>query len=129
MLSGATKALLAQVSPLCKEGVPAAPQDLTAFWVKSERAIRSLDPSYLDILDPMVFTGAHVRVFGLLLSGPLGWQQLNQNCIYSWDTFMMELERIFGLSTEQKMDQFFALKHKVDKTDYVFVLHVEQQHR
>ena len=93
MPSGATKALLAQITPLCKEEVPAAPQDLTAFWVKSERAIRLLDPSFSDIMDPMVFVGAHVRVFGLLLLGPLGWQQLNQNCIYSWDTFQMKVEK------------------------------------
>ena len=85
MPSGATKALLAQVTLLCKEEGPAAPQDLRAFWVKSERAIRLQDPCLWDIIDPMVFTGAHVRVFGSLLLGPLGWQQLNQNCIYSWD--------------------------------------------
>ena len=91
--------LLAQVTLLCEEGVQAALQDLTAFWVKSKRAISSLGPSFLDILDPMVFTWAHVRVFGPLLLGPLGWQQLNQNCIYSWDTFRMEVERVFGLST------------------------------
>ena len=77
MPSGATKELLAQVTPLCEDGVPAAPQDLTAFWVKSERAIKSLDPSFLDIMDPMVFMGAHVRVFVVLLLDPLGWQQLN----------------------------------------------------
>ena len=93
--------MLAQVTLLCKEGVLAAPQDLTAFWVKSEGAIRSLDPSFLYIMDPMAFTGAHVRVFGLLLLGPLGWQQLNQNFIYSWDTFRMEVERVFGLSPEK----------------------------
>ena len=87
MPSGVTKALLAQVIPLCEEGVPAALQDLTAFWVKSERAIRLLDPSFSDILDPIVFTGAHMGVFWPLLLGPLGWQQLNQSCIYSWDIF------------------------------------------
>ena len=97
---GATKVLLAQVSLLCEEGVLAALQNLTVFWVKSKRAVRSLDPYFLDILDPMVFTGAHMRVFGPLLLGPLGWQQLNQNCIYSWDTFRIEVERVFGLSTE-----------------------------
>ena len=41
----------------------------------------------------------------------------------------MEVERVFGLSTEQKMDQFLALKYETDETDHAFVLRVEQQRR
>ena len=73
MPAGAIKALLAQVEPLCKYGVPAEPQDLVSFWVCCEAAIKSLDASFLGLHDENLFIGAHVQLFAPLLLAPVGW--------------------------------------------------------
>ena len=45
--SDAIKALRAQFTPLAAQELP-EPQDLAAFWSSVERAIESLDPSFVD---------------------------------------------------------------------------------
>ena len=42
-----------------------------------------------------------------------------------WKDFKAETERIFGLSFEQKQEQFFALTKSEGEGDAAFVLRVE----
>ena len=55
MSAVARKALLAQHTPFATTELPSEPVDLAPFWAKVENAILSLDPSFKDLTNPLMF--------------------------------------------------------------------------
>ena len=70
----ARKALLAQYNYLAATELPPGPVDMAPFWANVESAIFSLDPSFRELKNPLMFTARHVGVFGPLVLGAVGWQ-------------------------------------------------------
>ena len=50
------KVLLAQYTPLAATELPSVLIDLAPFWAKVESAFLSLDPSFKDPTNPLMFT-------------------------------------------------------------------------
>ena len=73
--AGVTKAFLAQFKPLADNDLP-DPDDLSAWWIKVERALMSIDASFTweALHDPAQFGADEVAVLGPHIVGARGWQ-------------------------------------------------------
>ncbi len=120
------KALRTQVEPLADTVLP-APADLRAFWQKTTAAIKSIDPSFGSF--ELDFTFDHVQSFGPHVLGFAGWQQVASRGCRTWAQFVKEVELVFGLSSEQLEEQFFALEKRRDESSAAFVMRVEMERR
>ena len=54
--AAARKSLLVQFTPLTSVSLPMEPKDLTAFWATVKSMLKSLDETYKDLANPLLFT-------------------------------------------------------------------------
>ncbi len=67
--------------------------------------------------------------FGPHVLGFLGWQQVAAKPPKNWHALMTEVEVVFGISSEQLEERFFALEKRRDESSAQFVLRVEMERR
>ena len=71
------------ITRLAKEGDVPAKQDLSMFWAKVERAIKSLDSSI--VLEDLDYN--HISHLGPLILGDMIWAEFKNKDYLSWDEF------------------------------------------
>ena len=67
------KQLQAKFTPITTDKLPAESQDLTAFWVTVELALKSPEKMFKDLEDPITCHTGRIVTFTLLVPGMLGW--------------------------------------------------------
>lgn len=73
-----------------------------------EETIKSLSPDFADLdhdLDP-----SQIHNLAPTLLGAVGAQQVDYRAIFSWPAFKLAVDKVFGLSREQLMSRFYAMR-------------------
>jgi hypothetical protein len=72
-----------------------------------------------------MLTPVDLQVIGPILVGAAGWSQVKNAPIVNWVSFKREVEKVFGLTSDQLVEKFYSMTMTATETPAAFVLRVE----
>jgi hypothetical protein len=116
------KDLTSMTTCLAKEGEVPARQDLSLFWAKVERAVKSLDNG----IDLYEMTNEHLVHIAPLILGDMIWAEFQSEQFVDWADFKESITQKYGMTRDELIDAFYEMAPSKGEMAPDFILRVER---